>query len=142
VRKSPKWPWVAGVVVLLLIIIGSTSKSAPKSNTTTPSVATSASQAAAPTNPAPPAKPSGPATSFGDGTWVVGDEIQPGTYRSAGATPGLFDLCSASTHTGDAADGSIIDWKTANAGEPVRIKVSGPAKSVEAHGCETFTKVA
>jgi hypothetical protein len=36
----------------------------------------------------------------------------------------------------------MIDWKTANAGEPVRIKVSGAAKSVEVHGCETFTKVA
>jgi len=53
-----------------------------------------------------------------------------------------LDVCSASTHIGDAADGSILDWKTANAGEPVRIKVSGAAKSVEVHGCETFTKVA
>jgi hypothetical protein len=73
---------------------------------------------------------------------VVGQDIAPGTYRSDGAQAGLFDLCSVSTHTGDAADGSIIDWKTANANEPVRIKVSGAAKSVESHGCNTFTKVA
>jgi len=37
-----------------------------------------------------PAKPAGPATSFGDGTWVVGEDIQPGTYRSPGAKPGLL----------------------------------------------------
>jgi hypothetical protein len=114
----------------------------PTANSVPPDAAAPASKTDPQSSAAAPAKPAGPTTSFGDGTWVVGEDIQPGTYRSPGAKPGLFDVCSASTHTGDAADGSILDWKTANAGEPVRIKVSGAAKSVEVHGCETFTKVA
>ena len=44
----------------------------------------SASTAVAYADPAPPAPPPGPKTSFGDGTYAVGTDIQPGVYQSAG----------------------------------------------------------
>ena len=87
------------------------------------------------------AKPAGPATSFGPGTWVVGEDIVPGTYKSAGAEEDLFEFCSVITYAGDAADGNVIAINSANANEPIRIKVSGKVKSVKTSGCATFTKV-
>lgn len=36
----------------------------------------------APTSTQPPA-PTGPTTSFGDGTWMVGQDIAPGTYKTS-----------------------------------------------------------
>jgi hypothetical protein len=90
---------------------------------------------------APAAASSGPKTSFGDGTWVVGEDIVGGTYKSSGAQEGIFELCSVTTLAGDTSDSKVIDWLTANADEPMRLKVSGKVKAVKATGCETFTKV-
>lgn len=44
----------------------------------------SASTAPAHADPAPPPPPPSPKTSFGDGTYVVGTDITPGVYQSAG----------------------------------------------------------
>lgn len=35
-------------------------------------------------DPVPPPPPPGPKTSFGDGTYVVGTDVAPGVYQSAG----------------------------------------------------------
>ena len=76
---------------------------------------------------APAPAPSGPKTSFGDGTWVVGEDIVEGTYKSAGAQESMFELCSVTTHRDENADsGTTIDRKTANANEPIRL--SCPAR--------------
>lgn len=48
--------------------------------------ATAAAPAAAPSAPAAPA---GPVTSFSDGTYVVGEDIQPGTYKTTGPANGM-----------------------------------------------------
>lgn len=48
----------------------------------------SASSAVAYADPAPPAPPPGPKTSFGDGTYAVGTDIEPGVYQSAGPVDG------------------------------------------------------
>jgi hypothetical protein len=74
---------------------------------------------------APAAVPAGPKTSFGDGTWVVGEDIVPGNYKSAGAQSGLFEYCQITTHFDENAESSFLDWKNANADEPIRVKVSG-----------------
>ncbi|MGD9527132.1 hypothetical protein [Pseudonocardia sp.] len=146
-KPKPKWPWIAGGVVFLLFIIGVSGNR----QTTTAPTATPATIPAAPTvtradstTPAAAAAPpvaSGPQTSFGDGTWVVGEDIEPGTYKSTGAKPGIIEFCSVTTLAGDTSDSDIIDWVTANANEPVRIKVTGKVKAVKATGCEDFTKV-
>ncbi|MGE3288514.1 MAG: hypothetical protein AB7J32_20785, partial [Pseudonocardia sp.] len=147
-KPKPKWPWIVGGVVLLLLLIGVSGNR----QTATAPTATPATIPAAPTvtradittpaaaAPAPPVT-AGPQTSFGDGTWVVGEDIQPGTYKSTGAQPGIFELCSVTTLAGDTSDSDIIDWQTANADEPVRIKVTGKVKAVKSTGCEDFVKV-
>jgi hypothetical protein len=96
---------------------------------------------AAPVQQAPAPAPSGPKTSFGDGTWVVGEDIVEGTYKSAGAEAGIVELCSVTTLAGDTSDSKIIDWLTANANEPMRVSLTGKVKAVKATGCETFVKV-
>ena len=60
---------------------------------------------------------------------------------ATGAKEGIFEFCSVFTYANDTADGSVLALDSANANEPIRIKVSGKVKSVKASGCETFTKV-
>ncbi len=73
---------------------------------------------------------------------MVGEDVAPGTYRSTGAKEGLFELCSVTTHSDENGDSdTTMDWKTANADEPIRLKLSGKVKSVKATGCENFVKV-
>lgn len=75
---------------------------------------------------------------IGGGEWMVGVEVEPGTYRSPGAVAGFFELCSASTR---AANGNVIDWKTGNKDEPVLIKITSDAETFSNSGCEPFVKV-
>jgi hypothetical protein len=46
-----------------------------------------------PTPPVAPPLSAGPVTTFDQGTFVVGQDIQPGTYKTAGATPGWMRYC-------------------------------------------------
>lgn len=110
-----RWPWVVGGVFLLLVIIGIVNggnRSAPITAGNVPELTTT--EATAPTleseapiatpeptsirtprptakpKPTPKSTPVGPLTTFGPGTYVVGTDILPGTYRSAGPTSDLF----------------------------------------------------
>jgi hypothetical protein len=149
--KKRKWPWIVGGLFVLLFVVpalgNSTSSSSPTTPSNTVASAPASVAAAAPVAPlkavddAPAAVPSGPKTSFGDGTWVVGEDIVPGNYRSAGAKEGIFEYCQITTHSDENAESPFLDWKNANANEPIRVKVSGKVKSVEVTGCEDFVKV-
>lgn len=152
-RKARVWPWVVGGIVLLLIVVsalggkGTSTPPTAAAGTAVPTAARAAAPVPASTVAAPAqdytpaAVPAGPRTSFGDGTWVVGEDIVPGTYKTPGAQHGVFEFCSVTTHSGDTTDSPIVDIAAANADEPIRIKVSGRVKSVEVHGCEDFVKV-
>lgn len=140
--KRKKWPWIVGAVVLLFLIVGIVNSGDPAPQT--PPVVVPPTPSATPRAAAPAAEPASaaPRTSFGDGTWVVGEDIAAGTYRSAGAKEGVFELCSVTTHSDENADADkSLDWKTANVDEPIRLTVSGKVKSVKATGCEDFVKV-
>jgi hypothetical protein len=90
--KARKWPWIVAIVVAFLFGIGvggagdkTTATTAAGSAVTTQTVTVAApvpqqqAQPAVIEAPAAPAGPaaSGPKTSFGDGTWVVGEDIAP-----------------------------------------------------------------
>jgi hypothetical protein len=151
--KKRKWPWVVGGLFVLLFVVPALGNSGSSSTSTTTPASAAAQPAralAAPATPAvqqdaeeaPVAVSSGPQTSFGDGTWVVGEDVVAGTYKSSGAQEGLFELCSVTTHSDENADsGTTLDWKTANANEPIRLKLSGKVKSVKATGCDDIVKV-
>jgi hypothetical protein len=147
-KKKRKWPWVVGgLFVLLFVVPALGNKSAPAPGTSTATPTRPAQTVAAPTpqqqaeQEAPAAAPSGPKTSFGDGTWVVGEDIVPGVYRTNGAQEGLFEYCQITTHSDTEAESNFLDWKNGNANEPIRVKISGKVKSVKATGCEDFVKV-
>lgn len=155
--KARKWPWIAGIVVAFLFGLGIGGSGQQQPSSGSAGAGTPVAQPAqtvtvvapAPAQPADqavaeapaPAPSSGPKTSFGDGTWVVGEDIEPGTYKSAGAQPGIMEFCAVSTHSGDTTDSPIIDIASANANEPIRIKADGKVKAVKASGCEDFVKV-
>ena len=145
-KKTRRWPWILGIVAAF--VFGNMTGNA--ASTTTPTSAASAPslRPAAPANDdtssaetaeAAEAPPSGPeAGTIPQGEWLVGDEVAPGRYRSAGAVEGIVELCSAATHD---ADGGVLEWKTGNVGEQVLINVTEGATTVSNSGCEPFTKV-
>lgn len=88
--------------------------------------------------PKPAKDKAAPATDeYGDGDYIVGDDMPAGTYESAGAQSGLFELCSISTEP-TAAD-TMPQWKTANAGERIIIKLAEADGVLTISGCEPLT---
>lgn len=101
-RAMAKWKrWtIIGVAAFFIIgIIGSATEEDTKnvetsaSQTTVATVTTTAATVALtaapttarPTTTPPPPTTTGPKTTFGDGTYRVGADIAPGTYRSTGS---------------------------------------------------------
>ena len=100
--KTSFWRSEKGAFTLLMAALFLAVALTPKAQSASPSAATaptwsSASPvvpaAAVPAEPADDSTPAGssrPKTSFGDGTWVVGEDIVAGTYKSAGAQSGAW----------------------------------------------------
>lgn len=83
--KKKRWPWVVGGVAALIVIGSVVSTTSPKQSVYHPSYPPPSAAAAE----APPAQ-SGPLTTFSDGTYEVGVDIEPGRYKTAG--PDKSDL--------------------------------------------------
>jgi hypothetical protein len=72
----------------------------------------------------------------GNGTFRVGTEIAPGTYRSDGPeTP--QDTCSWSTHSSLGVGSSDIVDGNASTGGQIYAQIPGTVASFETHGCQT-----
>ncbi|GAA4784300.1 hypothetical protein GCM10023200_17400 [Actinomycetospora chlora] len=138
-RRRRRWPWIVGGLLLLLVIIVSTSPTTPSTPTPaapTPAAASAAPSAAAPAQVTPP---SGPATSFGDGTHVVGEDIEPGTYRTAGPADGGMGMCywSRLRNTSGELDGIIANGVPTG---PSTVTIRSGDAAFETTGCQTWTK--
>jgi hypothetical protein len=95
-KKSRKSTVIYGAGLLLFLILGAVlggMTRGPADPVTCPAPAPAASAPVIPApaaNPAPapvdavPAVPAGPLSKFGSGTYVVGEDIKPGTYKSNG----------------------------------------------------------
>lgn len=146
--RKPRW-FARKVVVVPAalvagIIIGASmggSKTAPAAAAapaaSVPSVSAPASVPAVapvsdPTTVAAPPAPAGPMTTFGNGTYLVGDEVAPGKYRSAGVDGSMcyWDL------TNDA--GTIVDQGVATEG-PSRATLKA-GLTFKSSGCSTWNK--
>jgi hypothetical protein len=117
VKRARKWPWIVGIVLAAGLGFGAGSSStttAVKTVAASTSPTTVTEQAPAPAAivsppvtvtvtapavtvtsteaPPPPPAPVGPATSFGDGTYLVGTDIAVGSYKTSGAREGS-DSC-------------------------------------------------
>ena len=94
-------------------------------------------QSAPITSPAKSSVPTGVSTSFGDGTWRVGIDIAPGTYRTpAPSEQGAFYMVLQNfTGTGD-------HWIAAgNVYGPDVVTIVPEAAGIRSWGCGTWTKV-
>lgn len=83
----------------------------------------------------PPAPVVGPAPAFGDGSYVVGAQIAPGVYRTAGALVEGIPVCSWHFFVGD----RLV--ATGSASGPVSIGVEPVYSVVEFRGCLDWRRV-
>lgn len=121
IQRRPRRRWLPWVLSALTIAVGAAALAVATAVPATP-------------DPAAPATP--PADEgIGDGTWIVGVDITPGTYGSDGARPG--QLCQASTHAGRDADSDLVDWITATDG-PIVIEVGDDVGALVTLGCEPW----
>ncbi|MFA9430718.1 hypothetical protein [Egicoccus sp. AB-alg2] len=78
--------------------------------------------------------PDAPATNFGDGTFVVGEHIAPGSYRADGDAD---DLCYWERTSGFSGElGDII----ANGNSPTVVDISESDAGFKASGCGTWSQ--
>lgn len=78
--------------------------------------------------------PPGPAISFpGDGTFVVGTDIKPGTYKTAGM-PGCYWARLASLDTSNIIDNNNTDG-------PTTVTILRSDKAFETQGCAGWARV-
>jgi len=80
------------------------------------------------------AQPPAPAGTFGDGTYIVGKDIQPGTYQASKPNPSGTGLCYWETRT---SDGEIGE----NGVNDGVMFVGSDAFSVRTDGCGTWSPV-
>lgn len=88
--------------------------------------------------PAPAALPTNLATSFGEGKFVVGKDISPGTYRTAGKSGELDCYWARLKNTGGATNSIIAN----NLGPgPVTVTISRDDGAFQTRWCSTWTKL-
>lgn len=120
--------------VLGAIAIATAACSTPETVTETVTATQTVYQTETETVTASPEPPPGPKTTFGDGTWIVGTDIAPGTYRSSGGSGCYWER---TTGTGDLDD--IID--NDNASGPAVVVIAPDDPFFVSKGCGTWTQV-
>lgn len=121
---------------ILMSIIGSVTKP-PTTSTSQPQQQQTQTEQpkAEPAKPAEPEKPKGPATSFGDGTYLVGTEIAPGTYK----TENKNGYCYYERLSG--VSGGFNDIITNGSPKgPAIIEIPATDKAFKTSGCGTWVK--
>jgi len=76
-----------------------------------------------------------------DGTYIVGEDIWPGTYRSAGAVDSAFPFCFWSTNKGASTNSEVIDIGSAGVGEQQVVKIGKGVGAFDTSGCEPWEKI-
>ena len=158
-RTVRRWIWAAGIVIGMFVLMvgcgiavgaaasgGSSSSASAATPAATPAPTASAGSGLreetriVPVPPtavseAPPALTSTepPLTWIGEGMWLVGPEVEPGTYRSEG--PDASGWCYI-----DAQVGEHYAAQESSQGGPVRVTVAD-GQTVEMSGCLPFAKV-
>ena len=155
-RRPWLWPAIAGVALILGIIIGSAGKGG--SAAVSPTAATTVTATASVTAPgtgststvtappvtvtatAPPvtvtAAAPGPAAAFGDGTLVVGTDIQPGNYKALNTSGSCY---FARLKDLEGGVNSII--ANGNPSGPVTVSIKSTDKAFDSSRCGGWAKV-
>jgi hypothetical protein len=93
-----------------------------------------------PPNAAVPARPaqSGPLANFGDGTYVVGKEVLPGTYKTTGSANGFPCYWARLKDTSGDFNAIITNG---NPTGPTTVTISQSDGAFQTVGCNTWQKV-
>jgi len=138
-KKRKKWPWIVGFAVAALAIIAvaqpSTKNNSPAPTNKVPTPAASDPPVAdAPTEQASPGTTIG-----GDGTFLVGVDFVPGTYKSASPKSGMCSWARLNKMSSITDIGAVI-LNGNNTGQGfVTIEPSDVAFASQL--CETWEKV-
>lgn len=147
-RKSKRNTWVIVIAVVLLVCcIGGLAKAFgnTSSNPNTPPAAQASTATTAPTQPqgtptpaptpSPTATPAPSYAHFDDGTYQVGKDIKPGTYRTRVGSSGCY-YARLKGFGGTIDD--IIANNTTDA--PAIVTIAATDKGFESENCGTWTK--
>jgi hypothetical protein len=141
-ERRRRWPWVAGGLVALVVLLsvcvaavssGSSTKSTGGVNAT-PTPATKASAAAAAQTTAPTTAPKPQYVTFHDGTLRVGQDVQPGTYRTRSGSPGCY-FARLKGFSGQLEDIAA----NGNTNGPAVVTITAADKGFQSRGCATWT---
>jgi hypothetical protein len=156
VKRRAKIGVIVGSISTIVLLIGTLTTPATDTNANnastnitpttaqtavTPASTSTPSPAVTPTptpKPSPTAKPTPtpiPYASFSDGTFVVGNDIQPGTYRTREASPGCY--YARLKGFGGTVDDIIANDNT---DYPAIVTISPTDKGFESNNCGTWTK--
>ncbi|MDJ1137947.1 hypothetical protein [Streptomyces iconiensis] len=75
---------------------------------------------------------------YGDGDYIVGQDIPAGTYESAGASSDVFDVCAITTEP--SGETTMPQIKSGNKNERIIITLAAEDGTVSVQGCEPLTK--
>jgi hypothetical protein len=134
-------PWLARIgLVLVAVVVGGVVVAAVNRSAVIDSGGSARPSAAAPVEDRRPAVPAG---QIGEGVWLVGQDVEPGTYRSPGATTVMgFNFCSWQRLSDTSGETSaIIASGTGNAGEQQVVTIAATDTAFEVSGCEPFVKI-
>jgi hypothetical protein len=140
-RKRRIWLWIVGIIVVFIVIgtfasRGGTTTSTPPVATNAPATGSTPAATSAPAvTPTPTPKPSPTFAHFGDGTYQVGKDIQPGTYRIRVGSPGCY--FARLKGFGGTIDDIIANN---NVSAPTIVTISSSDKGFQSSGCGTWTK--
>ncbi len=115
--------WIAGIGILFSIILS------PSNNRS------STAPVEAPTNTASSQVQNGPASSFGDGTFVIGTDIQSGTYRNSGG-----ENCYYARLSGFGGTNNDITAND-NTNSSAIVTIQSTDKGFTSQRCGTWTKI-
>ncbi|MGY1631847.1 hypothetical protein ACI784_09100 [Geodermatophilus sp. SYSU D01186] len=123
----------AAVVLLLLVsaLIGGRNSPEESSDATGTTTAPSVGAGPATGTAAPTPEPAG----FGDGTYLVGSDVQPGLYRSAGGSFCMWKRLSAVSGDSDA----VLAWEWSDGQAYAEVLATDVAFSTD--GCGRWTAV-
>lgn len=138
--KRRLWLWIIGIIVVLAIIgsfasRGGTTTSTPPAATQAPAGNTPAATQAPAATPTPQPSPTPAFAHFGDGTYQVGKDIQPGTYRTRVGSTGCY--YARLKGFGGTVDDIIANDNT---DAPAVVTIKASDKGFESQNCGTWTK--
>ncbi len=83
------------------------------------------------------------AGNFGDGIWLVGDEMAPGNYRATIDSEGIFDFCDYSrlADLSGTDNGEIAEYHESGEGEQVLVTIEEGDFAFETNGCGHWSLV-